>query len=615
MPQVKMSEIRAQFPMYADVPDDQLLIALRKKYYPEIPGGQFYSMVDRDTERERLQKQNLDEMGWGGQAVAGFGKTFATLGRTAQRLNPFSDYSAKDAAEAGQYDQALANTSGGFWGGVAGDVAATALPGGAIARGLTGVARAAPVLTRTLSAAAPYLGAAGSGAAVGAALNPEDFGSGAAMGAALGPLGELGGRAAAASYKGAKALIEPLYEAGRERVLKRTLEASARDLPAVQRVLANPPAPLVPGTAPSLAETTMDPGLIQLQRASQSASPEVASALHEANLQRVGAYREALDQMAGTSGARAQAEAARRATGQTMYDEAFSRPVDMANVAPEVAQRARTLTQRPSVQRAIPRAIDDAAEQGLPFDGTTSIRGLHQIKMAIDDEIGELATQGKNTRSLEGTRDELLTLMDDLSGGSYGAARQAYAQASRPVNQMQVAQALREKAFPALSEYTDASVRTKPETYARALEDSMGTVRRSTGLKTMGLEDVMTPQQLGTVQGIGQDMARYQAVQEAARIPGSPTAQLMAGQNVLRGFLGPLGLPQGALDTQVAKLMSGIAGLPYRWTEPQLQQMLARAFTDPREAARLLRAPDPRTVAEILQPYAAQAAIQAGAAQ
>lgn len=617
---IKMSEVRAKFPMYADVPDDQLLIALRKKYYSDIPSAQFYSMIDRDTERDRMQQEHLKELGFTGQFVAGAGQQTQKAWNTIKRLNPFSDYSQEDAqreAEQNAYaDKALSSTKGGTAGAITADVAMTALPALRVARGVTGVVKAAPVLGRTLGVAAPYVGAAAGGAGAGALLSPEDWGSGATTGAAFGAAGELGGRVLSAAYRGGKALAEPLWEAGRERVLKRTLERGASDLPAVQRALANPQAAqLVKGTSPTLAETTMDPGLIQLQRGAQAASPEVATALHESNLKRVGAYREALDDMAGTSGARAQADAARRKVGGTMYDEAFSVPVDMANVPPEVAQRAAALIQRPSIKRAMPRAIEDAAEQGLPFDGTTSIRGLHQIKTALDDEIGELALAGKSTRSLEGTRDELLTLLDDLSGGKYDAARAAYAAASKPVNQMQIAEQLRGKAFPPISEYSDAITRTNPNQYARALEDTMATTRRATGMKNLAIEDVLTPQQMGTVQGIGKDMARNTAVQEVARIPGSPTAQLMAAQNVLRGFLGPMGLPESVLDHQIGKIASGVMGIPYRWTEPQLQQMLAKALTDPREASRLLAAKDPKTVLEILQPYASQMAVQAGIAQ
>jgi hypothetical protein len=39
--------------------------------------------------------------------------------------------------------------------------------------------------------------------------------------------------------------------------------------------------------------------------------------------------------------------------------------------------------------------------------------------------------------------------------------------------------------------------------------------------------------------------------------------------------------------------------------------MLARALTDPKFAAKIMAVKDPKTIAEMLRPYAAQAAIQA----
>lgn len=42
-----MSEVRAKFPMYEDVPDDQLLSALHKKHYADMPFEQFNASIDR----------------------------------------------------------------------------------------------------------------------------------------------------------------------------------------------------------------------------------------------------------------------------------------------------------------------------------------------------------------------------------------------------------------------------------------------------------------------------------------------------------------------------------------------------------------------------------------
>ena len=44
-PVVKLSEVRARFPMYADLSDEQLLIGVRKQFYPDIPMAKFAGMV------------------------------------------------------------------------------------------------------------------------------------------------------------------------------------------------------------------------------------------------------------------------------------------------------------------------------------------------------------------------------------------------------------------------------------------------------------------------------------------------------------------------------------------------------------------------------------------
>ena len=75
MEKIPLSSIRVQFPMYGDFTDDQLLSAVRKKYYADIPMGKFASMIDYDTERERLQKETTDEMSLLDQIRAGLSKS------------------------------------------------------------------------------------------------------------------------------------------------------------------------------------------------------------------------------------------------------------------------------------------------------------------------------------------------------------------------------------------------------------------------------------------------------------------------------------------------------------------------------------------------------------
>ena len=74
---VKLSSIRAQFPMYADVDTAQLLGALHKKYYSDIPRGQFLQSIDYDTERI----DPTADMSGVQKFVAGYGSAIPRLAR------------------------------------------------------------------------------------------------------------------------------------------------------------------------------------------------------------------------------------------------------------------------------------------------------------------------------------------------------------------------------------------------------------------------------------------------------------------------------------------------------------------------------------------------------
>lgn len=91
---VKLSQIRAQFPMYADVPTPQFLAALHRKLYADMPRADFLSKIDYDTERKDL---NADK-GWGQRALANIGAGMTDLGQGAQSL--WADMTGSDADKA-----------------------------------------------------------------------------------------------------------------------------------------------------------------------------------------------------------------------------------------------------------------------------------------------------------------------------------------------------------------------------------------------------------------------------------------------------------------------------------------------------------------------------------
>lgn len=634
---IKLSDIRAKFPMYKDVPDDQLLIGLRKKYYADIAPGDFYNKIDFDTQRI----DPTEGMSTMDKLAAGFGKSAVDLGRSAKRLANMvgiGDYTEDKAKEDARLDQSLMNTTAGQVGNIAGDIALTAVPGFRAQQAITkGVQAGSRVLPKALGAvargAAPYIGSAGSGAAIGAALTPEDMGEGATFGAVAGGLGEGLGRVGAAAYNGAKAVLDPLSEQGRQRILKRTMERFAQDPSKVASGLANPEV-FVPGVTPTLAEATGDVGLAQLQRGAASASPNVATALDTARKSQVAGYRNALNSIAGDDAARTAAVAARDDAANVLYGNAFNADAMRRGVAGMQNQAAapfagvgvqsaaqdlaspelRALMQRPMFGQAVEQAKVLAANKGVNIGNPIeSLQGLHYIKLALDDmtQPGSATALGRNANAAANELRGLLSGELEKVSPTYQSARQVYSDMSRPINQMDIAAALRDKAMPALTDFTPELARTNANAYAGALRNADDFAAKTTGFKGAKMADIMDPAQMQTLEGIGKDMGRYAAAQEAARIPGSPTAQNLGAQNILRQFMGPLGLPQSAADSAVGRTASGLLGLPFKATQSKTEDLLGQALTDPAVARRIWNTVDPKTLADRLQPYSAQFAIQA----
>lgn len=612
MDKIKVSEIREKFPMYGDLNDDQLLIALRKKYYSDIPAARFYGNIDYDTERDRLNKDLVGSMSTTEKLLAGAGKSFVDLGRSAKRVANMvgiGDYDEAAAKADEALDKPLMNTSAGAWGKGLTDAGLMFVPGlkgaQAITKGVQATGRMLPKASGAFNAVAPYVGAAGTGGVIGAITTPDDMSGGATTGALAGTAGEVGGRVLSAAYGGAKAAVEPLWQSGRERILKRTIDRFATD-PNKVRAAAQKPVEYVAGVKPTLAEATMDPGIAQLQRGAAASSPDVASALAEARGRQFAGYKGVLDDLAGNDGRMEFFTSARNAAADDLYGQARAAGLKSSKA---LDAQAGQLMKKPVVQEAIVEARRKALNEGVDIgDPSGSVKGMQYIVRAIDDKISAAGVDDK--RVLMNVKDEILGYLEQASP-KFMEARDTFKQMSRPINQMNVAQQLRNTALPALTDFSEGSLaRVNANSYANALRNADATARKATGLKGATMESVMDPAQMAQINGIGQDMARYAGAQELARVPGSPTAQYLGAQNVVRQFLGPLGIPQSAADSMVGRLVSGVMGFPFKMTQSQTEQLLARALTDPATAAKILAAKDPKTIVEILRPYAAQTAIQ-----
>jgi len=521
------------------------------------------------TEAEMREADPTNGMSTLDLARAGAGKAMSDLGTGVRSMLP----AALGGTKPGEVDQMrredapLMATTAGRLGNVGGSIA-TALPA-ALIPGANTVA-----------------GAGAAGAVYGALQPAESLGerTGNALEGGLTAGGiTAGARALPSVYR---ALVDPFRQVGQDKIALDTIGRFAKD----PNVLSKPMTDLelVPGSRRSLAEVTGDPGIAQLQRAAQAASPETANVFADVRTQRLQARKDAVATIAGTEGEKQFFEAARDATAQRLYGEAFKVKPDPANVA-KVAPQIKELLQRPSIQAARDDALKIAAEEGVKLtpkklaDG--SIESLHYMKKALDSQISRAKVAGDSAQAarLLDTQKKLLGVMDTLSP-DYKAARAVYAADSKPINRMEIGEYLSKKLFPALNDYGTERIRAAD--FAKVIQDGDKLARSATGHPGAKLADILTSDQMKTIDALAHDVGGEAAAVERAKVPGSPTAQYLSGKNAMREIAGPLGMPKSFAESVVANTLANRwVSLAAKPVEERIQARLAQFLTDPQTAA------------------------------
>lgn len=570
---VKLSQIRAQFPMYADVPTPQLLGALHQKYYSDLPRDKFLSAIDYDTER----KDPTADMSGLEKFVAGYGSAVPRLVRgVGQRLGMVSQ---EEADYANSLDAPLMKTGAGAAGNIVGNVGAAlptvAIPGANTVAGAGAIGAIQGLIAPTSS--------------------DESVLKNTLLGGVAGSGSIVAARGLNALYQGARSLAEPFFQRGREAIAGRTLQqfgVGAQDVAGLSG------GPTVTGARPMLAEVIADPaaaaGAARLQGALRTIDPRTGAAMAarevENNAARVGSLQ-------AIAGGRDAAAAAREAAAAPAYRSAFGIDAGTA-MTPELEREMATLWRSPAIQQASRAARANAANAGTnvgPANASGSIEGLHNVKLALDDMISKARggngtpAQRAQAQGLEAARTRLTNFIESLSP-DYAQARAAYATASRPVNQADIARQVLESGSSATSDLA-GNPRLMPNALLSALGDERALMQRATGRDLGGnLSAVMEPNQLATLRAVGSEVDRAAAVARAENGPGSATAQRLASGNVLRQTLGPTGLPQSwAESTMLNTLMRPIQFGYNQVAEPRIQQVIAEALLDPSRASALLQ--------------------------
>lgn len=593
---MKMAEIRQQYPQYSDMSDMQVTRALHAKYYPDMPLGTvarelgvLESELTRDTDYSPTAGMGAFERG-----RAGWGKAAVDLGRGVGQLTGLVD--KEDVESSRERDAPLMDTTAGkvgnFGGAVANAIPAAFIPG-----------------ANTVG------GAAAIGAGMGL-LQPATSGTerltNVGLGGGLGAGGIVAGRGLAATYRGGRALLDPFLEGGQQRIAAGALQAFAGGAKPAATAAQNIDdallgkglgiKPMLEGVQPTAAELAKNPGIAQLERTLRN-NPEYLTALTDRLQINKESMLSALDDIAGDAGTIRTAQGARSGVTNALYENAGQQMV-----APDTG--LVTLLQRPSMKKAWEVAADLAAENGdaLPQQmDEISGKTLHYLKLAMDDlsdrpDIHGIG--GNQVNAIRNTKNELVKWIGSAIP-EYDQARTTYAAMSKPINQMEIGQALRNKLQPALADF-GATTRSRGEMYARALREGDDFAAQTLGRSRARMTDVMEPQQMDKLRMIAEQLGRRTNADELGRAVGSNTAQNLVSQNVLRQILGPLGLPESTIQRAAESTLMQSIMRPVQFAgqlgEERVMAHLARAVLDPKVASEMLKLGiDPRKLSLLVR--------------
>lgn len=481
------------------------------------------------------------------------------------------------------------------------DAPLLATRGGQAGRVLGNVATAVPLAF--VPGANTYAGAALSGGMMGM-TQPTAEGESATGNTAAGAGFGVAGKATAdilsailrGGYQGIKSMAAPFSESGRQGIAANTLRSFTSNPDDVAARLAQAKE-IVPGSAPTAADVAQDAGVSQLQRAVQASDPQIADDFAQRALDRNSARIKAVKGITKYGDDLEGAVERRSDIGSKLYEKAFNQTVK--NDA-----RLKGIADRPAFKEAMRRAKSIVANEGKKVTvakkgGELSTEGLHYIKMGFDDLINDAPNSGigkAELNAIKQTRGELVDWIAEKNP-AYNTARVRFEKASRPINREEVVRELTSKATRSQTPNVRGEMTIYPSSLGSAMKnEGESVVRQATGRAGKGLQDVMMPDQMATLQNILKDASMEQAGVNFGRATGSNTAQNLASMNILRQTTGEFGFPgiQGWAEKNVFPSIARGMNLVYGGQEPMIRQSLAQILLDPQKAAQFLQMVPPQ---------------------
>lgn len=362
----------------------------------------------------------------------------------------------------------------------------------------------------------------GTGAATGAAFagmqpveNPveyldqklEQMGTGALFGTLV----SGGIETASKAKKIATELYKPLTKEGRLDILRKYFnDLSGGKKDEVIKALQSADE-IVPGSRPTAAEAVSNipqaTGLAAFQQQVSRQAPETgapgafAARAAEQQAARAGLLQR---EVAQTPEMLDFARSLRDFDAARNYGEAFAQNIT-AN--PRLAQ----IASNPYIRDAIPDAIKLSEAKGISAK-TDLTQFLQYVKTGLDKQLsrtGDTALSRAEKQAVQEAKNELVGWLS-TKNPEFARAREAFAEASKPINRMEVGQFLQQK----LNTPLDAE---RAGAFALAVQNAASTIKKASGAAVgEKLSDVLTPKQVAAVDNILADLQRTTRAQELA---------------------------------------------------------------------------------------------------
>jgi hypothetical protein len=192
-----------------------------------------------------------------------------------------------------------------------------------------------------------------------------------------------------------------------------------------------------------------------------------------------------------------------------------------------------------------------------------------EIVSVIDGIKTRLAKE--DTKFIKGKLRDVRELLVDAVPG-YRTAQETFAEASKPINIMQVGQYLEGKLKPAI----ETSVGERAGVFSTAVKEAPTTIKRSTGeSRFKNLDQILEPDQVKVVEGIRKDLAREAEFTKQAR-EGGKAGEVFPATEAAR-------LPN--LMSRVASVANTIVTKLQGKIDKKLALELATEMLDPKLAA------------------------------